>query len=84
MVAIKNLSIASAVLLIAEQGLAAPINTRAPRRGVKSGIANNLISTGGQVATAALGARDVDELDERDIMEEIYARYLDEAEDFEY
>ncbi|CAG9955354.1 unnamed protein product [Clonostachys rosea f. rosea IK726] len=63
MVAIKNLSIASAVILsVADQGLAAPINTRAPKKGVKTGLAHHALSVGGQVGAAFAGARrDVEE-----------------------
>ncbi|CAG9952387.1 unnamed protein product [Clonostachys rosea f. rosea IK726] len=95
MVAIKNLSIASAVLLsVADQGLAAPINTRSPKNGVKTSLAHSALSAAGNVGAAFAGAprdlededlvaRALEELDERDVMD-IYARYFDDAEDFEY
>ncbi|CAI6091325.1 unnamed protein product [Clonostachys chloroleuca] len=144
MVAIKNLSIASAVLLsIADQGLAAPINTRSPKNGVKTSLAHSALSAAGNIGAAFAGAprdlgdleegdfdeldelvtrspkngvktslahsalsaagnigaafagaprdlgdedlvaRALEELDERDVMD-IYARYFDNAEDFEY
>jgi uncharacterized protein YcfJ len=62
MVAIKNLSIASAVILsVADQGLAAPIHTRAPK-GTKTGLAHHALSVAGHVG-AAFAGRDVEERD---------------------